>query len=140
MTIGLVSCVKTKLTSPAKAGDLYISSLFKKSREWAENNCDKWYVLSAKHGLLHPEQLVEPYELTLKLLSAADRKLWSGRVYEMMEDAGLLKPASHFIWLAGRDYSQELGRLLKPYRQTDPLMGLRMGNRLKWLRKQLAKD
>ncbi len=66
MTIGLLSCVKTKLKVPAKAKDLYISSLFKQSRRWAECICDEWFVLSAQYGLVDPELSAKPYELTMK--------------------------------------------------------------------------
>jgi len=137
MTIGLVSCVKTKLKVPAKAKDLYISSLFKKSRRWAECNCDEWFVLSAQYGLVDPEQSAKPYELTMKSFPIADRKRWARKVYKTMDNVGLLKPDSKFIWLAGLDYSHELSLLLSGYPQHHPLKGLRMGKRLKWLGKQL---
>ena len=51
--VALVSCVKSKQDSPAPAGDLYTSPLFRSFRRYAEANADVWYVLSAEHGLLH---------------------------------------------------------------------------------------
>lgn len=53
-TVGLVGCTSQKLKRPAPARELYVSSLFKKASAFAERSCDRWYVLSAKHGLLHP--------------------------------------------------------------------------------------
>jgi hypothetical protein len=51
--IVLVSCVKSKLSHPAKARDLYISTLFKSNLEYAcRQNPDGIYILSAKYGLL----------------------------------------------------------------------------------------
>jgi hypothetical protein len=38
--VALVSCVKSKQTSPACAADLYTSALFRGLREYAEANAD----------------------------------------------------------------------------------------------------
>jgi len=49
----LIQCSKKKLIKPAKAKDLYISPLFKKSLAYAFMlNPDKIFILSAKHNLL----------------------------------------------------------------------------------------
>lgn len=136
MKIGLVSCVKQKRSVPAPAKELYVSPLFKKSRQWAERNCDKWYVLSAKYGLVCPNQVIEPYELTLKSFGAERRRQWAQDVFEVMKQKGLLRAGVKFTWLAGRDYNKELSLLLGAYYQTDPMEGLRMGERLGWLSSQ----
>lgn len=136
--IGLVSCVKRKLAVPAHAEQLYTSTLFKKSREWAITNCDEWYVLSAKYGLVRPSKRVEPYEKTMKEMSTSARLQWAGRVYRMMGRAGLLREGVIFIWLAGRDYKKELSELLKKYQQEDPMEHRRMGERLRWLNLALS--
>jgi len=47
--------------------------------------------------------------------------------------AGLLRPGHSFLWLAGRSYLTDLMPLLSDYPQSDPLRGLRMGQRLAWL-------
>jgi hypothetical protein len=133
MKIGLVSCVKKKLGVAAPAQDLYVSTLFKKSCRWAEENCDEWYVLSANYGLVLPAQVIRPYELTLKLFGAEDRKQWARGVWKKMHERRLLRPGIKIVWLAGRDYKDELSDLLKSYPQADPMQGLRMGERLKWL-------
>lgn len=66
MKIALISCVKQKADKPQKARNLYISSLFVKSLEYAEKiNVDKIYVLSAKYGLVPIDKVIEPYEKTL---------------------------------------------------------------------------
>lgn len=131
--VALVSCVKQKLTVPAAAQDLYVSPLFKKSRQWAEQNCDQWYVLSAKYGLVFPSQRIKPYEMTLKSMSTLDRAQWANNVYCMMQEAGILRDNAIFIWLAGNHYKKDLRMLLQSYVQADPMRSLRMGERLKWL-------
>lgn len=63
--IGLVGCVKEKQHRPAAAKDLYTSALFRGRRRFVERSCDRWYVLSALHGLVDPAVVLEPYDVTL---------------------------------------------------------------------------
>lgn len=80
--IGLVGCVKGKAATPAPASELYTSALFKGRRAYVEQTCDAWYVLSAKHGLVEPDRILEPYEQTLKCVSRQERRAWSARVVQ----------------------------------------------------------
>jgi hypothetical protein len=73
--IALVSCVKSKQTKRAQAKDLYTSPLFRRARRYAEQAADRWFILSAKHGLLDPLKVIAPYEQTLAPM--ADRKQWA---------------------------------------------------------------
>ena len=82
--IGLVGCVKGKLTHAAPAQDLYVSDLFRGRRSYVERTCDRWFVLSAKHHLLGPEETVAPYDLALTSSTDHDRRVWSTRVLEML--------------------------------------------------------
>ncbi len=59
MRIALISCVKTKRNAASKAKDLYISSLFKMNYTYAQRTCDKIFILSAKHGLLDENQIID---------------------------------------------------------------------------------
>lgn len=134
--IALVSCVKKKRTQRCEAADLYTSTLFEKSRRYAERHADRWFILSAKYGLLAPDDHVDPYELTLKSMSASERRIWAQEVYSQMVDRALLAPGTSFVWLAGSAYQKDLSGLLADYEQRDPLHGLRMGERLQWLSRQ----
>lgn len=60
--VTLISCASSKLEHRAPARDLYDSDLFRKSRAWAEWMSPAWFVVSAKHRLLHPDEVVEPYD------------------------------------------------------------------------------
>lgn len=84
-TIALVACAAAKVQSAA-AKDLYVSSLFRKSRTFAERNADSWYILSAKHGLVSPDQVIEPYDLTLNRMPIADRRPWAAHVNRQLEE------------------------------------------------------
>ena len=80
MKIALVGCVKSKRAEPAPVKDLYTSALFRGRRRWVEHTCDRWFVLSAKHGLVEPDDVLAPYDMTLTQLSRVDRRQWSARV------------------------------------------------------------
>lgn len=131
--VALVSCVKSKQGHAAPARELYTSALFTKARAWAEQHCDAWFVLSAKYGLVQPDEMIAPYELTLNTMASAERRVWARRVYGQMQTAGLLDPSTTFVWLAGAKYKADLATLLSVYPQQDPLVGLPLGKRLRWL-------
>ena len=62
-TMILIQCTKTKRDEPAKAKNLYDESqYFRKMRAYAEATGEMWLILSAKHGLVDPETVIEPYD------------------------------------------------------------------------------
>ncbi|MEX2551955.1 MAG: DUF6884 domain-containing protein [Actinomycetota bacterium] len=134
----LVACAGTKVPRPAPAKDLYVSALFLKSRSYAERVGYRWYILSAKHGLLGPEELVAPYDVTLKDLPRAERRAWAERVFERLRDE--LHSGDHVMFLAGSTYRQDLSGLLanEGYAFKAPLEGLRIGEQLQWLTRELS--
>jgi hypothetical protein len=137
-TIALVSCAKSKQRGPCPARDLYVSPLFCKMRAYAERYADRWFILSAKYGLVAPETVLQSYDQMLTGASVRTRRAWAKHVYEQMEEAGLLHYGARFIWLAGRAYQRDLSHLLEGYEQHDPLAGKRLGERLSWLTGQLG--
>lgn len=82
--VGLVGCVKRKGDCPATAKDLYISPLFSGRRLWVERSFSEWFLLSAMHGLVRPETVLDPYDLSLNALGAAQRRRWSEFVLGQM--------------------------------------------------------
>lgn len=75
--VGLVGCVKSKRASEARAADLYTSPLFKGRRRWVEARCNRWFILSAKYGLTDPDEVIEPYDLTLNSVPRSECRSWS---------------------------------------------------------------
>lgn len=61
----VIPCCKPKLSHPAPAQDLYLSHVFKRCKRIAVECEVDWYIFSAKYGLITPETVIEPYELTL---------------------------------------------------------------------------
>jgi hypothetical protein len=130
-----VSCVKSKVAGPCAARDLYTSALFKKMRTYAEQHADRWFILSAKYGLVAPRRRLTSYERTLRQATENERREWAQWVFSQMAEAGLLQSGTTILWLAGSDYKKHLAKLLHGHvrRQSDPLAGMKIGKRLAWL-------
>ena len=131
----LVSCVSEKRNSSAKAKDLYISALFTKARAFVEKAGGAWFILSAKHGLVHPEATISPYGETLNSMGTAARRAWAKRVIEQMERE--LPKSEEIVILAGQRYREYLmDYLATRARVSLPLEGFRIGEQLSWLSRQ----
>src|SRR5260221_6686791 len=102
MRIALVACAKSKLKVRSQAKDLYVSPLFSGLRMYAERNAHRWYILSAKHGVLWPNKIIAPYDVTLNRMTKAERVQWASRVNRQL--ARLLPPRTMVILLAGLKY------------------------------------
>jgi hypothetical protein len=103
-----------------------------KSLKYAESlSSDVIYVLSAKHGLLSLEEIVEPYDLTLNQLSMSEVKRWAERTVEQLKQVANLA-SDRFIFLAGERYR----RFIVPQVVTSeiPLQGLSVGTQLLFLK------
>lgn len=132
----LVSCVSAKQSAPAKAKDLYVSAWFRKARTCIEPLGCPWYILSAKHGLLDPDAVIDPYEETLNAMPADRRRTWAHGVIEDL--APRLSGVGAVTVFAGMAYREFLeaelrGRGLELY---VPMQGLRIGQQLSWLSAQ----
>ena len=140
MTIVLVSCVKTKAPEPRPARDLYTSPLFKLASFYAEKISPHWYVLSAKNGLIHPDEVIAPYEQTLTNMPEVERKAWAANVLESLKD--IVSPGDLVVFLAGVKYRQDLIRSLESWgcKVSIPMEGLAFGQQLSWLKKQLQNE
>jgi hypothetical protein len=135
MRIALVSCVKSKRSTPAPAKDLYTSTLFRGLRRYAEANADRWYILSAEHGLLDPDEVIAPYERTLNAMGKADRVRWAEGVQRRTE---VLPAGAEIIVLAGARYREGLIPFLRARGLTVqiPMEGLSFGRQLSFLQQQ----
>jgi hypothetical protein len=130
----LVTCVKSKASRPSAAKDLYTSTLFKKQRAYAEKVNVPWFILSAEHGLVAPDEWLAPYERYLPETPASYRAAWGPWVAERLELlAGSLADKTIEIH-AGSTYLDTIRPELEKRgaRVLDPLQGLQMGSRLAW--------
>jgi hypothetical protein len=134
--VGLVSCSKAKLDHAAPARELYSkSALFRGARCHVERTCDRWFVLSAKHGLVKPEQVLEPYNQTLNDASPAERRAWSATVLAQLQaELGDLRGTTFeahagaaYLYFGLADGLIRLGAGVE-----NPLDGLGLGKRLQF--------
>ncbi|MCL4411678.1 hypothetical protein M1329_01980 [Candidatus Marsarchaeota archaeon] len=136
--IVLISCSKSKLDHRAKAIDMYTGALFRLSLQYAKTlKLDKLFILSAKHHLLDPNREIEPYDLSLKLMSKAEKAEWANIVIGQLREHADLENDT-FVMLAGSEYAKPLESHvhIKEY----PLAGLSLGNRLKRLKALAAES
>jgi hypothetical protein len=133
--ICFVSCVSKKRKDPSSAEEMYISPLFQGARTFAKTRFDRWYILSAKYGLLEPGQIIEPYEKTLKKMNIRERKIWTEDVFT---DLTLHLSSGDILgFVAGQDYRKFLLPRLSDqgYVVEVPLEGLSIGIQLSWFKK-----
>lgn len=140
MKIALISCTKKKKKYPCKAEELYSeSTLFTKALEYVKSqNYDKYFIISALYGLVHPDQIIEPYNITLNKMKKEERYNWSLNVYN---DLMLIKGIHSVDFYAGKNYREYLISFLeeKGIRVTVPLEGLQFGEQLQFYKKELDK-
>ena len=133
--IGLVGCVKDKAKYPRPAKDLYESRLFRGRRAFVERSCTEWWILSAEHGLVHPSQVLAPYDVTLKNAGTARRRAWSARVLEELDRRVNLGPNDLAEIHAGveyRDFGLITGLRSRGAQVAVPAAGLSLGQQLRF--------
>lgn len=133
--VALVSCVRRKRQTAAPARDLYLSPLFRGLRRYAETHADAWYILSAEHGVLCPDEVVAPYERTLSTMPRRERIAWADRVQGQLLE--VLPAGAEVIVLAGLRYREGIEPFLRShgFSVTVPLEGMKIGQQLQRLKK-----
>ena len=138
----LISCGARKLPHPAPARDLYTGSLFRAARAYAEASGIPWAILSARHGLVMPSTVIEPYDCRLSQRGGAPSSAYISRSH-------LAAQLQRWMGGGGRELVVEihagefygwwvraaLGEAyLRPVQTLEPLAGLQVGQRLGWYR------
>ena len=123
----LISCGARKLDHAAPARDLYTGSLFKAARRAAETIAKEWGIISARHGLVLPDQMVRPYEQRLDSYTLAELGAWAIITRDAIRSHW---PGRSFIVLAPALYCSCVEGLPAEF----PLRGLGIGLQLHVLR------
>lgn len=104
----LISCCKEKLQSAAPAKDFYQSRGFKERLSMAKShNPDSILILSAKHHIVEPDQVLEPYDVCLSNKSIGEQKKWAEICIAYLSRRFDLKN-DKFVILATEDYYKYL--------------------------------
>lgn len=101
MIVGVVSCGSAKLQEAAPARDLYCGRFFRVCSRFVEQRSDLWIILSAKHGVLDPDKIIDPYDLSLRKMTNDRYRFWQLETRRQIED---LFPDATFLALAGENY------------------------------------
>lgn len=131
--IVLVGCSRSKAPAPAPARDLFQGLGFRRARAHAVASGAPWFVVSAKYGLLAPDDVVGPYDVYLPDRSARYRAAWGEWVVAQLGErqalggASIEMHASEAYSAPLRDPLRRLGASLH-----EPLAGPRQGERLAW--------
>jgi hypothetical protein len=121
-TVALVACSSAK-SSRGPARDLYQGALFKASVRWAESWGLRWMVFSALHGVVHPDEIIDPYDVTLAR---------PGSDLSSLERAGskpLPAGVRQIVVLGGHSYVDAASALWRRIPQWAPLQELPAGQR-----------
>jgi hypothetical protein len=129
--VGLVGCSSQKALGAAPAKDLYGSALFRAARAYVERTCSRWYILSAKYGVLEPGRVIAPYDMKMQRSGAAK---WGRLVGEQL-DAQIPELDAELIVLAGERYVDPINIVDREFYWSEPLRGLGIGERIAWLNK-----
>ena len=139
LSVALVGCGKSKVDTagPIPAKDLYKSTLFRMSVQYAQAVADDFHILSAKHGLLSPYELISSYDTRIDTRDAAG---WGGAVVtELLECYGTMPLEIHV--LAGRQYFAGVSSSIKERRLSWPCINTfgsrNLFQRLRWLKERL---
>lgn len=129
----VIGCGAAKLASPAPACDLYTGQQFQMSRRAVEHLELNWIVLSARHGLLRPEEIVAPYDYVLGHSQKSIRVLTSVLRHQRNKwPQGLIES-----WCTRR-YTQAMREAGMPV-VAAPLEGLGVGECYTWLYERMSK-
>ncbi len=129
----LVQCTKSKRYEAAPAKDLYDKShLFTLMREYAEVCNRPWYILSAKHGLVDPDTVLEPYD---------EYGLMENQCETIAEELVDMDVDTVEV-IAGSAYTDELTPELEAHgiEVIELCRGLRIGNRMQRLKTLIDKE
>lgn len=134
-TVCLVACTSRKGDQPAPAEFIYRSPLFSAARSYAEKRADQWFILSAKHGLLSPNDVIDPYNESLMSQSDSQRQKWARRVHKAF--TARVPTVGRVIFLAGSAYRSHLApRFEEEGRETSaPMSTLGIGSQVAWLQR-----
>lgn len=128
----LLGCGKAKASTPCPAVELYVGQLYRAALAYVRQQYGgPTWIMSAKHGLLGPDVVTEPYEATLS--RANDRHAWTHLVgIELLTQTN---PGDVVVAFAGEHYVEWAPALRKRGRVVElPLEGMTLGQRMQWLR------
>jgi len=97
--IGVISCGKAKKNGSHIASYLYTGTFTRAAMGWCSSIFERWVILSAKYGLLKPEDRVLSYKYGLLDMSNSEKREWGAWVRSQ-----LLLEADRFVFVGKQVY------------------------------------
>lgn len=123
---------KNKKSVKSKASELYKGTSFVVRRNWAITNFKNWCILSAKYGILLPDEIVEPYDLILNDLTNDDQdllfKMAVKKIKKKFVNCSIFYIVAPSSYMRIGDYLSGLGQVIFP------LKGMQGRSGLHWMR------
>ena len=119
----IISCGKLKLEGRAKAKDIYIGSLYHQKLEYVRTlyPTSEFYIISAKHGLIHQDVVISSYDRVLPS-SSEEFKEWTDLVtnqlqaFDSKEEVLFLGGTRYYVpvdeYFTGKKYAPLVGKSL----------------------------
>ena len=140
MKVAIITCGADKQNKKCKAKDMYKGSLFVASRKYVESVYGSNYcILSAKYNLLHPDDVIEPYDMFLGKFKKEEKQKWWNKTAQMLLEE--YPENTEYEFFCGKDYIEgvlpildEAGRKYNCY-----LNDLGMGYKIQWYQQHTKK-
>lgn len=139
LTIALVAASRRQRGTICRAAEQYDHSpVFRRARDFCERTYAEWYILSARHYVLSPQQVIGPDDTSVHILDTDDRFMWAEQVARalMARQERSAEPV-HFALYTSQRYVDLLQRVAPTLTFELPLSGLGFGERLRWYDERL---
>lgn len=150
--IAILACSASKLDRAAPARDLYTGQLFRLSLQLADLCAERIVILSAKHGVVEADRVLEPYDEKLpseKYVDKPRRAQWGEGVAKALcktiapgvdrSNAEAFREAGkRVLCLAPQSYVDAIGFMYGPSTWARPLKGLGIGQQKAELARLIA--
>lgn len=143
MRLCLISCTKRKKNYKCKASEMYSESdWFREAFEYAKNNYDVVGILSAKYKFLLPDDIIEPYDKSLREFEDRERRKWAEDVIKLIDQRIGLNNIKECHIFAGKMYWEHLAKILeeKGIKCEIPLKGMGIRRQKKWFKQKLKES
>lgn len=124
--IAFIGCSAKKAGFACPAKHLYRGEVFKKAWRYCTTEpFDLIFILSAKYGILSPDDVISPYNCSLNDMNKKDRQHWYDMVKVQMSGKKIMNADDIHYFFCGENYH-------KPFTGQKPLQGLSIGKSLAW--------
>lgn len=138
-TLYLIAGGKTRPGEPGPAAELYSSEWFGMARAFVQPK-GPWLILSWRYGVVDQEQIIEPYQHTVKAKDTALREAWAEDAVKALQNR--VDPGDTVVLLAGELFRDYLVPALESagLRVEVPMEKLSYGQQMLWLTRTLKAE